>query len=347
MRIILADAYITYSPEEAHATPLGGTETSFIHMAEALAARGHEVMVRLRAPAVEHHRGVEYSSWDKRAGRDADAVVVRSPGLLRGWTGRAAVRAWWCHRAMDRESIEDALRLRAYPIVCSRWQAEQLLMHRWPLGFDVVPLGCRFIGRPAPGVRREPFTALWASAADRGLEPLLADWRRARRNLPGESKLWIAGGAHVYREHGRSLEPLEKRLREDTRHDRGVSWLGALDPGAIWTVLHQAGFMPYRAAIPESFCLIALESQAAGCLPIVTPLGALRERVVHGKTGWVEEPSAFEGRMLAYAAAADEPSTEALRASARAAAGKLTWDASARRFEEAIEKARRAAAPER
>ena len=86
-----------------------------------------------------------------------------------------------------------------------------------------------------------------------------------------------------------------------------------------------------------------LEAQAAGCLPMVTPLGALRERVVHGKTGWVEAPDAFEARIVDHAAAAAEQSTMDMREAARAAAGKLTWDASARRFEEALERARRAA----
>jgi len=343
VRIVLVDPYVSHKPREAHTTALGGTETSFIHMAEALAARGHEVEVRLRSPGIEHHRGVEYSPWDQRELLEADAVVVRWPGLLEGWRGRASVRAWWCHRAIDTASLDDAFRLRAYPILASRWQAEQLCSRRWPLGFDVVPLGCRFLGRPRPEVVREPLTALWASAMDRGLESFLGVWRRARRSFPAEAKLLIAGGAHVYREHGSYLEPLEKRLREDTRDDRGISWLGPLAPDGLWATLHQAGFLPYRAEIPESFALIVLEAQAAGCLPIVTPLGALRERVVHGKTGWVEEAAGFEARLTTYAASASEPSMTELREAARADAGKLTWDASARRFEEALEKARRAA----
>jgi len=343
VRIVLVDPHVSYRPEEVHTTPLGGTETSFIHMAEALATRGHRVEVLLRSPAVEQHRGVLYSPWDKRESRKADAVVVRWPGLLEGWRGSAPTRAWWCHRAIDTASLDDALRFRTYPILGSRWQAEQLRSRRWPLGFDVVPLGCRFLGRPRPEVVREPLTALWASAIDRGLEAFLGVWRRARRSFPAEGRLHVAGGARVYREHGSYLEPLEKRLREDTRNDPGISWLGPLAPDALWTTLHQAGFLPYRAEIPESFGLIVLEAQAAGCLPIVTPLGALRERVVHGKTGWVEEAGAFEGRIVAHAATASEPSTTGMREAARAEAGKFTWEASARRFEEALEKARRAA----
>ena len=173
-----------------------------------------------------------------------------------------------------------------------------------------------------------------------GVGVVLLGWSLSSRtwskSLPSPSRTWEMSKPYV-------TEPLEKRLREDTRDDPGISWLGPLEPDALWASLHEAGFLPYRAEIPESFALIVLEAQAAGCLPIVTPLGALRERVVHGKTGWVEEAAGFEARMTTYAASASEPSMTELRDAAGAEAGKLTWDASAHRFEEALEKARRAA----
>jgi len=50
MRIGLVDPYITYGPHDVHQSALGGTETSFVMLAEALHGCGHDVNVYLKNP---------------------------------------------------------------------------------------------------------------------------------------------------------------------------------------------------------------------------------------------------------------------------------------------------------
>ena len=79
-----------------------------------------------------------------------------------------------------------------------------------------------------------------------------------------------------------------------------------------------------------------LEAQAAGCLPIVAPKGALKERVHHGKTGWIEPLESFGERIVTYCGNAADPEIESMRKAAEEAAARLSWEEVAKRFEEAI-----------
>ena len=92
----------------------------------------------------------------------------------------------------------------------------------------------------------------------------------------------------MYREYGEYLVPIERKLRRETQTERDIEWLGPLGPEELYALLCRSGYLPYLANCEESFCLSVLEAQSAGCLPIVTPMGALSERVVQGETGWVQ-----------------------------------------------------------
>ncbi len=45
-RVVMADDGIAFDGRMAETAPLGGAETAFVALAEALAARGHQVEVR-------------------------------------------------------------------------------------------------------------------------------------------------------------------------------------------------------------------------------------------------------------------------------------------------------------
>ena len=82
MRILLLDTLIRYSPHEAHYAPLGGTETSFVNLAEALQARGHEVHVYLLDPGTASYRGVRYHRSEAFGNLSCDVVIARWPQLF-------------------------------------------------------------------------------------------------------------------------------------------------------------------------------------------------------------------------------------------------------------------------
>lgn len=163
-------------------------------------------------------------------------------------------------------------------------------------------------------------------------------WRGLRGDLPPEGRLLIAGGPHVYRDYGAYLETIEASLREATRGEPDIEWLGPLGPDALFSLLRSAGVLPYPCNVPETFCLAVLEAQAAGCLPIVSPLGVLPERVDHDSTGWVASHHALPETMRSYLTRARSGELETMRARAREVATRLSWSHVAERVEAALER---------
>jgi glycosyltransferase involved in cell wall biosynthesis len=111
-------------------------------------------------------------------------------------------------------------------------------------------------------------------------------------------------------------------------------WRGPVAPGELSKLLSIAGILPYASNIAETFCLSVLEAQAAGCLPIVTPYGALTERIVHGETGWIESEDRLGERILDYSRRAGSPDVARMRRAAKRSAEGFTWATVARQIED-------------
>src|SRR5437899_1790419 len=59
--VVMADDGIAFDGVMAETMPLGGAETAFVALAEALAARGHQVDARSRCGVAVVHKGVRWS----------------------------------------------------------------------------------------------------------------------------------------------------------------------------------------------------------------------------------------------------------------------------------------------
>ena len=92
---------------------------------------------------------------------------------------------------------------------------------------------------------------------------------------------------------------------------------------------------PGDERISETFCLAAAEAQCLG-LPVVTSgVGAMKERVTHGRNGMIcrsaEETADATIRLLT-----DDRLWEEMHQGALLERNGLTWDASAKRWEDAF-----------
>ena len=74
--VVMADDGIAFDGRTAEQGPLGGAETAFVALAEALAARGHRVEARSQCQAPLNHNGV---AWAPLA---AGTEPVLGPGEL-------------------------------------------------------------------------------------------------------------------------------------------------------------------------------------------------------------------------------------------------------------------------
>src|SRR5215467_2438322 len=95
--VVMADDGIAFDGTMAETAPLGGAETAFVALAEALAARGHRVEVRNRCPAEVIHKGVRWMPLSCDLPRACDLHISNRSHRVLGLVPRAGRRLFWLH----------------------------------------------------------------------------------------------------------------------------------------------------------------------------------------------------------------------------------------------------------
>ena len=172
--------------------------------------------------------------------------------------------------------------------------------------------------KAAPGFDRVPGRFVWISDQCRGLRELVLEFfPRLLRKMP-----------HAHLEIYRDLDPIiVDRLRELPF----VRLMGMRTNAEVVEGLGRADYWLYPTNWPETYCISALEAQAAGALVIATDLAALsttvgdrgvlvRSRRIYSEEYWTEVLDAIE------AFERDPALKAATRARAAAWAREQTWD---------------------
>jgi glycosyltransferase involved in cell wall biosynthesis len=130
---------------------------------------------------------------------------------------------------------------------------------------------------------------VYSSSPDRGLDVLLEEWPKVREKVPAAVLAWTY--APVYfrvAEQDPIVGAHAARIRE-LSDQPGVTPLGSLSQpklaklmmqSTVWTAPSWA--TPHNAPFFETFCIGALEAQAAGCVVVASDWGALPETVKVG-----------------------------------------------------------------
>ena len=336
MRIVLADAGLAFDGLSPRERPLGGAESAFVALAEALAAAGGEVEAFAKDARAVTHNGVVWkpagAAWPKKA----DLFIAnRSPRLISAPI-QARRRVFWLHNPAQFLSKWRYL----WPIVTRAptlvfaGPSHAATAPGWLPGKRVIiPLGVEapFLRTPRlPGA--PPPRAIFTSNPMRGLSPLLLLWRDTIRPAVPGAEFHIFAGPTVYAETGRRAAAMRAALADaEALAGHGVVVREPTPKEALARELAQARALLYLGDPGETFCLAVAEAQAMGVPAVVRPVGAVGERVVHGKTGFVEKDHA------AFCAAAirvlrDDALWTPMSAAAMAGRDAMSWSHAARAF---------------
>lgn len=316
MRIILANEGPPLSPAAVAERPLGGVETAFLLLAEALGRR-HDLALHFEdAPAPLPER--------------ADLVVAtRVPRLFRALPrGR---RALWLHNPAGylRKPRHLLPLLRARPALVTLGPRHAATLPWFLPGRRVsIPLAVAPpFDAPAPERAPPPPVAVFTSSPLRGLAELAALWPRI-----GAGELRAYSGAATYGGDARLAARAAPVLAAAARVP-GVALHAPLPRPALREALLAARVMLYPGDAGETFCLALAEAQALGLPCVVMDRGAVAERVADGVTGVVaRSPEHFveaARRLLTNDAA-----WTAMHRAALARGPGPGWDAVAARFAE-------------
>lgn len=332
--VVMADDGIPFDGKMAETGPLGGAETAFVALAEALAARGHRVLARSRCNAAVTHKGVEWAPLSAGVPERCDLYIGNRGHRMIGLVGNAGRRVFWLHNpARYLRKPRNVWRLAWYrPVVVTTGAYHASTVPAWLAAGERVVIPYGVLDRFRHAEPREPPAprAVFTSNPMRGLDWLLDLWVGRIRPAVPAAEIHIYAGPAVY---GASGGPMEAVLaRADSLAGQGVYRHAPVGRDALVQVLSEARAMLYRGDWGETFCLALAEAQAMGVPAIVQPLGSVGERVVDGVTGRV---AATDDEFVAAAVAAlsDDGLWRRWHRNALDRQRGESWDAVAARFE--------------
>ena len=274
-----------WTPATPDSKGLGGSEIALVAMAKGLRAQGYRVVVYNDCGTAEGvYDGVEYRNYMNCFILPACKVFIssRQPGIIDQPLEAKAKWLWMHDTACGFAPKTEELMGRFDGIFClSQWAREHLL-EAYPsldpnkviVTRNGIDLG-RFTERPEKECR-----AMYSSMPNRGLELLLEKlWPRVTKEVP-EATL------HLY--YG--FETLEKlvskiyinKIDDLIRKTPSVIWHGRVGQKELADAWLRSMVWTYPTSWEETSCITAMEAQAAGCVPVTTPVGALPETVGDG-----------------------------------------------------------------
>lgn len=297
MRVVLADAGLAFDGLTPRERPLGGAESAFVALAEALAARGEEVHAFAKDARELEHLGV---SW-KKAGapwpKKIDLFIAnRSPRLLSTRID-ARKRVFWLHNPAQFLSKQRYLWpiLMRQPTLVFAGPSHAATAPGWlPGRRALIPLGVEdaFLTTPRAAGPAPP-RAIFTSNPTRGLSPLLLLWRDTIRPAVPNAELHVFSGPQVYDAKGPRAAAMRAALADaEASRAHGVFVREPMAKAALAQELAQARVLTYLGDPGETFCLAVAEAQAMGVPAVVRPIGSVAERVRDKKTGFVEKDHA-------------------------------------------------------
>lgn len=345
-----------YDVDTPYQRPLGGSQSAMCYLAEALAARGHEVWLLNGREETTAARGVLTGSLQRQAGElgGFDAVIALN-GIhtatavqLRELAGAKPFMAFWTQHAHDQPAVgnlrDPAFRAvwDAYVLI-SDWQAERFA-ETFGLPLDRTRIlrnavSPAFAGRTPQPLAPTPVLA-YTSTPFRGLDLLLEAFPKIRAAVPGTT-LKVFSSMGVYR-----VAPENDQyaaLYAACRAIPGVEYIGSVPQPQLAEEMARVDALAYPNTFPETSCISVLEALAAGCAVVTSELGALPETAA----GWgqlLPVPPDRDGFVAAFAALMVETLQSARRHPAAAEARRrqqmarlnavATWTVRAREWEE-------------
>ena len=298
--IAMADDGIRFDGTSPERGPLGGAETAFIALAEALARRRHRVLVRNNCAGPLLHNNVDWAPLDYGLPDwglpdRADLYLAnRGDRLLLAMRKTARRSVFWIHNPAGyllKWRYLWKLGLLRPPIVFLGPHHAATYPAWAPAGRRVViPYGIQEeFRRAVPATAPPPPRAIFTSNPLRSLDWLLALWaNRIQPAVPG-AELHVFSGPATYGAAGDAkaerMAPILARARG--MREQGVVLRQPVPKRQLVDELRQARLLLYRGDVGETFCLAVGEAQAMGVPAVVQPIAATPERVADGKTGFV------------------------------------------------------------
>jgi glycosyltransferase involved in cell wall biosynthesis len=293
-------AWEVWTPRSIDDGGIGGSETAAVCMARELVRAGNEVIVISECQREEILEGVRYVPYREAMSRIAefacDVMIVsrQAETVLSNWPSK--VSFLWVHDINVggvSANLNNAL-VRFDKIFClSNWH-KNFFLQCYPQihpstvivtrnGIDVD----RFKNaHPKMGNK-----IIYSSSPDRGLENLLGMLPAIKAQVPDVElnvyygfTTWLSmaqsSGNAAFKQRALDLEALLMKSVDEGN----VKYHGRVGQKVLAKAFMESKLWTFPTNFTETYCITAIEAQAAGCVPVTTYLAALAETIKHGIT---------------------------------------------------------------
>ncbi len=346
-RIVMADDGIPFDGRTPEMRPLGGAESAFISLAEALAKRGHDVAAYTSTDQAVRHKDVDWQPIANGLPDEADLYIANRGDRLLPLVPRARRVAFWIHNparyVLKPRYLWKLFRRRPVVVFIGSYHAATLPGWVPTGGRAIIPYGVdeRFRHLPEPLVPPAP-RAVFTSNPLRSLDWLIELWVTRVHPVLRKAELHVFSGPATYGTAGdakaEAMRPV--LLQAERMADAGIVLRTPVPKEQLARELAQFRVFTYRGTLDETFCAAAAEAQAAGVPAVVCDVGSLGERVRDRVTGFViQAEGEREERGFADAVIKilkDDALWQRLHASALAQQRSRGWDEAAADFEQLL-----------
>jgi glycosyltransferase involved in cell wall biosynthesis len=277
-----------YTPETIKRTGIGGSELMLCEMTKRLAALGHKVRVYNSCGNGEGtYDGVQYFKTEKYGNLDCDVLIASRDcrAIDDAYAIKAKLKLIWVHDLCI-NNYKNEIVLKADKVLALSNFHKQFLMNLHNLNSEHIITTrngldpTRFENK---NIKRNRFKCISSSSPDRYLPILLHIWPRIKQQVP-QAELHICYGFKNWEyaaqwDKGQAdlIVHLKNKLEE--MKSIGVVFHDRLSQDQLANEFLSAGCWLYSNWFSETFCISAVEAQAAGLRVITSPIAALNEVV--------------------------------------------------------------------
>lgn len=277
---------------------IGGSETSHIEMCWRLARRNHKVVSYAPIPkdCPPEDSGVKWRPLEAATFEEPGIwVIYRSPETLEKFKDKkkknqivwfVSQDEWYPSWKKKYARVVDKLFA-----LCTAHQYNILKHHPELKGKVFITSNgikmdlIREIEKEKK-IKRDPFKMIFASSPDRGLLALLKTFKKAREFEP-RLKLHVFYGFDNMDKLIKASKGFKafKKIKDDILpflKQPGVKWRGRVNQKDLAKEWLSAGIWCYQTNFTETSCIVSMEAQALGAIPITNPLWALKDNVMSG-----------------------------------------------------------------
>ena len=288
-----------FTPDSLIKGGIGGSETATIHMAREFQALGHEVTVWTDAEGTfDGVKYVNHSKWNPAA----------STGVLIAWRNvapftidtPAKFKILWLHD-LGLPALPDTISNRITRIaVLSEFHGKTVLTTNPTLKHKLWHVGNGIDIKLYENIHgiKDSNSYIYSSSPRRGLQKLLDEWPAVRAAFPN-SVLNVAYGfdltiAMETKAGNHYNARAYERMLEQCKTIEGVKYHGRLSHDKLAALQWQCAAWLYPPSdFEETYCITAVEMQAAMCWPITRLNGGLPDVINAGQV-WTNNSTAVE-----------------------------------------------------